>query len=117
MGDSKRLKQGHGNWVVGEQFWDRETDIDSFIELIDEKAHLLLVAQRRMGKTSLMREVQRRLEDRYLCLFVDLQKAKNGPDAIVELTPRHSASCLSVGKGTGDLRQHHQQNLELSREG
>ena len=86
MGASKRLKQGHGNWVVGEQFWDRETDVDSFIELIDEKAHLLLVAQRRMGKTSLMREVKRRLEDRYLCLFVDLQKAKNGPDAIVELT-------------------------------
>ena len=86
MEESKRLKQGHGNWVVGEQFWDRETDIDSFIELIDEKAHLLLVAQRRMGKTSLMREVKRRLEDRYVCLFVDLQKAKNGPDAIVELT-------------------------------
>ena len=86
MGKSKRLTQGHGNWVVGERFWDRETDIDSFIEQIDGGAHLLLVAQRRMGKTSLMREVKRRLEARYLCLFVDLQKAKNAPDAIVELT-------------------------------
>jgi AAA+ ATPase superfamily predicted ATPase len=49
------------------------------------KAHILLVAQRRMGKTSLMREVKRRLGSQYHSLFVDLQKASSPQDAIVEL--------------------------------
>ena len=81
-----RLTQANGNWVAGERFWDREDDIALFIERINEGAHLLLVAQRRMGKTSLMREAARRLKDRYVCIFVDLQKACSAPDAVVELS-------------------------------
>ena len=82
----KKLKQAHGNWVEGDRFWDREKDIELFIERIEEGAHLLLVAQRRMGKTSLMREVARRLDDRYICLSVDLQKASSASDAVAELS-------------------------------
>ena len=84
----KKLKQALGNWVEGERFWDREKDVELFIERIEQGAHLLLVAQRRMGKTSLMREVARQLKDRYLCVFVDLQKALNASDAIAELSIR-----------------------------
>lgn len=80
-----KLKQAVGKWVCGDEFWDREADIELFLERIEAGGHLLLVAQRRMGKTSLMREVARRLEGDYTCLFVDLQKAKGGPDAVVEL--------------------------------
>lgn len=82
----KKLKQAHGNWVNGDRFWDRKEDLALLIQQIDEGAHLLLVAQRRMGKTSLMREVARRIEDRYVCLFVDLQKAQSASDAVVELS-------------------------------
>ncbi|KKL51383.1 hypothetical protein LCGC14_2296030, partial [marine sediment metagenome] len=80
-----KLKQAVGKWVCGDEFWDREADVELFIERVEAGGHLLLVAQRRMGKTSLMREVARRLQDSYICLFVDLQKAKGGPDAVVEL--------------------------------
>ncbi len=82
----KKLKQAFGNWVEGDRFWDREMDTELFISKIDEGAHILLVAQRRMGKTSLMKEVKRLLNDRYTCLFVDLQKASTAEDAIVELS-------------------------------
>ncbi len=68
----KKLVTAHGNWVDGDRFWDREGDIKAFIRRIDEGAHILLVAQRRIGKTSLMREVSRRITDRYTCLHVDL---------------------------------------------
>jgi hypothetical protein len=81
-----KLKQASGNWVSGAQFWDREADVGLFVERLDEGAHILLVAQRRMGKTSLMHEVGARLHDRYICLFVDLQKARTPEDAIVELS-------------------------------
>lgn len=82
----KKLKLGHGNWVVGDQFWDREREIEGFTELLDEGAHILLVAPRRIGKTSLMREVARRINGRYICLQVDLQKSQSPADALVELS-------------------------------
>ena len=83
---NKKLKQAYGNWVEGDRFWDRESDIKLLINRIEEGAHIMLVAQRRMGKTSLMREISRRLQGRYICLFVDLQRACDSPDAMVELS-------------------------------
>lgn len=82
----KTLIQAHGNWVDGDRFWDREHDKPLMIERLDEGAHILLVAQRRMGKTSLMKEVMRLLADRYICLFIDLQKAANAEEAIVAIS-------------------------------
>ncbi len=84
MADTLRL--GHGNWVSGEGFWGREKDIELFIDKIDDGANLLLVAQRRIGKTSLMHETKRRLKDRYECLFVDLEKSFDAPDAIAAMS-------------------------------
>lgn len=82
----KTLTQAYGNWVEGDRFWDRESDVELLINKLDEGAHILLVAQRRMGKTSLMKETKRRLNGRYICLFVDLQKASTAEDAIVEIS-------------------------------
>jgi hypothetical protein len=45
-----------------------------------------LVAQRRMGKTSLMKEVSLRLSDEFECVFVDFQNASTPQDAIAELS-------------------------------
>jgi hypothetical protein len=39
-----------------------------------------------MGKTSLMAETAKQLGNKYVCLFVDLQSSRNGPDAIKEIT-------------------------------
>lgn len=80
------MKQTLGAYVTGDRFWDRETDLALFIERIDEGTHLLLTAQRRMGKTSLMLEAARRLSGRYISLYVDLQEAFSAADAIVELS-------------------------------
>jgi hypothetical protein len=81
-----KLKRATGNWVVGDQFWDREKELPLFIEGIQEGAHLLLTARRRIGKTSLLREAARRLEGQFICLYVDLEKAQSPADAIVELS-------------------------------
>ena len=81
-----KLKMAIGNWVDGERFWGRESDLEIFIARIEAGAHQLLSAQRRMGKTSLMKETARRLQNRYLCLFVDLQKCSTAADAVVEMS-------------------------------
>ncbi len=85
MADVK-LKRALGNWVDGDRFWDREAELEMLLEYLEEGAHLLIVAQRRIGKTSLMREAARRLSGRFICLQVDLQKSHSPADAIVELS-------------------------------
>jgi hypothetical protein len=84
----RKLKQGLGNVVTGDRFWGREKDVALFMERIDSGAHQLLVAQRRMGKTSLMAEAARRFNERGkdYCVFVDFQGARSSADAIAELS-------------------------------
>jgi len=80
------MKRTYGNVATGDRFWDRKADLALLIQRIDDGQHVLLVAQRRMGKTSLMKEAMARLKDRYTCLFIDLQKAASSADVIVELS-------------------------------
>jgi hypothetical protein len=84
--EERTLKRATGSWVVGDQFWDRETELALFIERLCEGAHILVTAPRRIGKTSLLKEASRRLEESHLCLYVDLQKAEASADAVVELS-------------------------------
>ncbi len=82
----QKIRQAHGNWVSGpERFWGRETELANFCRYLDEGANLLLVAQRRMGKTSLMREAARRIDNDYLCLHLDVQNCSTAEDFVAEL--------------------------------
>ena len=73
----------HG--VVGkDRFWNRKFEIASFIEYLSEGANILLVAQRRIGKTSLMKEVARRIAKDFICLDLDLQNSFKAEDFVVE---------------------------------
>ena len=79
------LERAVGNFVTGDKFWNRDGEIETFVEYLDEGAHVLMAAPRRIGKTSLMREVALRVQDRYYCLHVDLQKSESSADAVAEL--------------------------------
>ena len=82
-----KLTKAGANWVDGDRFFDREADIEALRERVEEGTHTLLTAQRRMGKTSLVRELLRRLdtEGDYATLFVDVEASKDAPDAIAEI--------------------------------
>jgi hypothetical protein len=106
-----KLKQGQGKVVTGDLFYDREKDKELFIDKIDEGAHILLVAQRRMGKTSLMAEVAEKIGDKYICIFVDLQGAKNSCDAVTALS-LNSKKYQSIWKRTTDVFSNVLDNIE-----
>ena len=90
-----RLKKAGGNWVEGDRFFDRDAEIEELAERVRDGTHTLLTAQRRMGnaqrrmgKTSLVRELLlRRLADegRFETIFVDLEGAADPADAIAEI--------------------------------
>ena len=81
------LRKAGGNWVEGDRFFDRGAEIEALTERVRDGAHTLLTAQRRMGKTSLVRELLRRLADegRFETIFVDLEGASTPADAIAEI--------------------------------
>ncbi len=77
------MKSSTGRWVSGEDFFDREADIGNLKRQVLLRNHVLLSGQRRMGKTSIVRELGRELEkDGWTFLFADIEGA-NGPEDVV----------------------------------
>lgn len=81
------MRKTVGIWVSGDRFFDREVEIEALMERVEDGVHTLVTAQRRMGKTSLVRELLRRLEERgdFETVFVDLEGASTAADAVVEI--------------------------------
>ena len=81
------LKKAGGNWADGDKFFGRESELEALNERVNDGTHTLLTAQRRMGKTSLVREFLRRLksEGRFETIFVDLEGARTSANAIAEI--------------------------------
>ena len=81
------LRKAGGNWVAGDRFFDREVEIEALMERVEDGSHTLVTAQRRMGKTSLVRELLRRLGELgdFETVFVDLEDASTAADAVVEI--------------------------------
>ena len=81
------LKKAGGTWVDGDRFFDRRADLVALTERCQEGAHTLLTAQRRIGKTSLVRELLRTLKasDQFDTVFVDLEGGSTPADAIAEI--------------------------------
>lgn len=96
-------RQGHiltktvGNWVDGDRFFNREDDPAALQDHVREGTHRLITAQRRMGKTSLVPQLLRFLDERegIRTVFVDLEDARDPADAIVEIS-LESRSLLSL---------------------
>ena len=81
------LTKAGANWVDGDRFFNREPELEALRERVRDGNHTLLTAQRRMGKTSLVRELLRRLDEegRYETIFVDLEAANSAADAVTEI--------------------------------
>ena len=81
------LTKAGGTWVVGDRFFNRDSDLAALIERCAEGGHTLLTAQRRMGKTSLVRELLRRLEasGRFDTVFADLEGGSTAADATADI--------------------------------
>ena len=80
------MKVSTGNWVSGDDFFGRGRELDVLESRVRERNHVLLTGQRRMGKTSVARELGRRLErQEWVFLFADLEAATCAEDAVAEI--------------------------------
>lgn len=81
------LRKAGANWVEGSRFFNRDIELAALVERVRDGTHTLVTAQRRMGKTSLVRELLRRLEQTGKCqtVFVDVEGAATASDVIAEI--------------------------------
>ncbi len=76
-----------GRWVSGANFFDRDAELHILEQRVRDGNHVLLTGQRRMGKTSIARELGRRLTESggWLTLFTDIEDATCPEDVIADI--------------------------------
>ena len=75
-----------GRWVSGDDFFDREGELRVLESHVRDRNHLLLTGQRRMGKTSIARELGRRLKgEGWIFLFADVEGSTCAEDAVATI--------------------------------
>ena len=80
------MKSSTGRWVTGNDFFDREQELIALETRVRDLNHTLLTGQRRMGKTSLARELGRRLEAQgWGFLPVNVEGATSPEDVIARM--------------------------------
>ena len=80
------MRSSTGRWVSGDDFFGRSNELETLEQRVRDGNHIVLSGQRRMGKTSLLRELGRRLEDDgWIYLFMDVEGASCAEDAIADM--------------------------------
>ena len=80
------MNSSTGRWVSGDNFFNRERELRILETRVRDRNHILLTGQRRMGKTSIARELGRRLETKgWIFLFVDVEGATCAEDVIADI--------------------------------
>ena len=80
------MKVSTGRWVDGDDFFDRESELQILESQVRDGNHVLLTGQRRMGKTSVVRELGRQLEAQgWVFLFTDVEGATCPEDVIAAI--------------------------------
>ncbi len=64
-----------GQSVRGEDFWNRENEVNAIWDAIDAGNHILLAAPRRVGKTSIMYKLLDEPRENYILIYVDTEAA------------------------------------------
>ena len=80
------MNSSTGRWVSDDDFFNRERELRILETRVRDRNHILLTGQRRMGKTSIARELGRRLEaEGWVFLFADVEGATCAEDVIADI--------------------------------
>ena len=74
-----------GQPVIGDDLYGREYELSRIWELLEQGEHLLMLAPRRVGKTSLMLELHRAPREGWDVLYVDIEKGDSPADCVAAI--------------------------------
>ena len=112
------MKPQAGPPVTGENFFNRDAELRLLDAKVRGGTHVLLAGQRRMGKTSVARELGRRLRaDGWAFLFVDVENAASPSDIIRDIA-KAAHAITGASRLTAELGRWFKENFEeLSAQG
>ena len=74
-----------GQAVVGDDLYGRDYELARIWERLDQGEHLLMLAPRRVGKTSLMLELHRAPHENWDVVYVDVQGGNSAADCVAAI--------------------------------
>ena len=74
-----------GQAVVGDDLYGRDYELATLWERLEAGEHVLLLAPRRVGKTSLMLELRRRPHPKWHVIYVDVEGAADAADLFADI--------------------------------
>ena len=100
-----------GQAVVGEDLYGRDYELARIWERLEQGEHILMLAPRRVGKTSLMLELRRAPRDNWDVLYVDVERGDSPADCVAAILaalavdPRYRSriEALPFASAVGDL--------------
>lgn len=97
------MRSSTGRWVSGDDFFGRDRELQVLEARVRDRNHVLLTGQRRMGKTSIARELGGRLERKgWVFLFADIEGAICAEDVVKSLAEAvHPVRPISSRLATG----------------
>ncbi len=100
------MRSSTGRWVSGNDFYGRDRELQVLEARVRDRNHVLLTGQRRMGKTSIARELGRRLECKgWVFLFTDIEGATCAEDVVASVAEAvHPVRSISSQIATGMRR-------------
>jgi len=108
-----KLKSAMGRWVIGEDFFDRTHELELLKSRVETGNHVLVTGQRRMGKTSITKELGRRLAaDDWAFLYTDVEDAENPEDFIAEVAEAGHPVRGMLNRFAERLRNYFNDNIE-----
>lgn len=77
--------------VVGDDLYGRDYEIRRLWEKLEQGEHILMLAPRRVGKTSLMQELRRVPRENWNAIYVDVQRGDSPADCIAAIFAEFAA--------------------------
>ena len=100
------MRSSTGRWVSGDDFFGRDRELQVLEARVRDYNHVLLTGQRRMGKTSIARELGRRLAGSgWVSVYTDIEGANCAEDVVARVAEAvHPVRSISSRLATGMLR-------------
>ena len=85
FGDSSIMRNIIGQAVVGDDLYGRTYELGRLWELLEQGQHILMLAPRRVGKTSLMLELRRAPRENWDVFYVDVEGGEGPADFVAAI--------------------------------
>ena len=89
------MKNITGQAVTGENLYGRSRELADLWEKMEQGEHVLMLAPKRVGKTSLMQELRREPRERWVVIYVEVEGCDGSADCVATILaalaadPRH----------------------------